>query len=107
MRLLFRSVGADLVEQRLLETADLRDFDTGEIAADAREDRHDLLFNRKRAVLRLLQKLRQARAARQQALRRGVEVGGELRESLHFTVLRQFQLDRAGDRKSTRLNSSH
>jgi hypothetical protein len=58
---------------------------------------HDLLFDRQRRELRLLQQLGQARAAVEQALGRGVEVRAELREGRHFAILRQLQLDRAGD----------
>src|SRR4029078_10455555 len=47
--------------------------------------------------LRLLQKFGETRAAVQQALSRGVEVGAELRERRHFTVLREFTLQRTGD----------
>ncbi len=56
-----------------------------------------LLLDRHRRELRLLQQFGQARAARQQALRRGVEIGGELRERRHLAVLREFQLDAPGD----------
>src|SRR3546814_10043995 len=45
--------------------------------------------------LRLLQKLRKARAAAQQLLRRGVEVRTELRERFHLAILRELELDRA------------
>src|SRR6266581_2880047 len=38
-----------------------------------------------------------SRTARQQALRRGIEVGAELRERRHFAVLRQIALDLAGN----------
>src|SRR3546814_8459508 len=69
-------------------------------AAHACEDRDDLLLHRERAVLRLLQQFRQALAAVQQALGRGVEVGGELRERLHLAVLRQLQLDRSEEHTS-------
>ena len=51
-----------------------------EEALRAGEDRHDLLFERHRVELRLLEQLGQPRAARQQRLRGRVEVGRELRE---------------------------
>ena len=68
-----------------------------EVAAGAGEDRHHLLLHRHRLVLRLLQQLRQPRAAREQRLGGGVEVGGELREGRHLAVLRELQLDAPGD----------
>ena len=68
-----------------------------EIAVDAGVDHHDLLFHLQRRELRLLQEFGQARAAREQALGRGVEIGAELRERRHFAVLRELALDLAGD----------
>ena len=66
-------------------------FELVEIAAHATEDRHHLLLDRKRLVLRLLQELGQPGAAGEQPLGRGVEIGGELGERLHLAVLRQLQ----------------
>src|SRR5207237_7604634 len=51
-------------------------------------DHADLLFHLQRRELRLLQERGQARTAVQQALRRGVEIGAELRERRHLAVLR-------------------
>ena len=48
-------------------------------------------------ILRLLEQLGQARAAGEQLLRRGVEVRAELGEGGHLAILRELQLDRAGD----------
>ena len=39
----------------------------------------------------------QARAARQEPLGRGVEIGGELRERRHLAILRELELDAPGD----------
>ena len=86
----------ELFQQTLLEAADIANFDTVEISAHAREDRHNLLFHGERTVLRLLQEFGEPRATGQQALRRGIKVRSELREGFHLPVLRQFELDRAG-----------
>src|SRR5918994_7510823 len=84
-------------QQALLEPAALVQGQLVEIAVDAREYHRDLLFRLQRRELRLLQEFGQARAAIEQALRGGVEVGAELREGSHFAVLRELALDRAGD----------
>ena len=68
-----------------------------EIAVDARVDHADLLLHLQRRELRLLQKLGQSRAASEQALRRGIEIGAELGESRHLAVLRELALDAARD----------
>src|SRR6202521_4014657 len=84
-------------QQAILELAHLGDRKRIEIAVDAGINRHDLLFHLQRRELRLLQQLGQARTAVEQALRRGIEIGAELRERRHFAVLRQLALDLAGD----------
>src|SRR5271166_6843092 len=97
-RLLKRRLARLHLRQQLrLERAHAADFDPVEIAADAGEDRHHLLLDGHRLELRLLQEFGQPRAARQQLLRRRVEVGGELRERRHLAILRQLQLDAPGD----------
>src|SRR3984893_17359351 len=68
-----------------------------EVAIDPGIDHANLFLHFQRRELRLFQKLGQARAAREQALGRRVEVGTELRERRHFTVLREFALDPARD----------
>src|SRR6187549_2307881 len=75
-------------QQTVLEGANLADRNAVEIAVDAGIDHHDLLFHLQRRELRLLQQFGEARAARQQALGRGIEIGAELRERRHFAVLR-------------------
>src|SRR5215831_20066331 len=89
--------GLELGPIGALEARDVADADPVEIAAHAREDHADLLLDGKRAELRLLEKLGQARAARQQALGRGIEIGGELCERRHLAILRELELDAAGD----------
>ena len=51
----------------------------------------DLLLDRQRRVLPLLEELDQALAARQLRLRRLVEVGAELREGRQLAVLREVE----------------
>ena len=81
-------------EQAVLEGAHAVDRERIEIAVDAGVDHDDLLLHLQRRELRLLQELGQPRAAVEQALRRGVEVGAELREGRHLAVLRELALDR-------------
>ena len=85
------------LQDPVLEGAHAVDRDRIEIAVHAGVDHAGLLFHLERRELRLLQQLGQARAARQQALRRRVEVGAELRERRHLAVLRKLALDAAGD----------
>src|SRR5690606_8389412 len=57
----------------------------------------DLLLDRDRRVLRLLEQLVQAGTTVQLCLRRGVEVRGEGGERLELLVLRQVDTQRTGD----------
>src|ERR1700732_1213081 len=88
---------AQRAEQTVLEGAYAVDRQRIEIAVDAGIDDADLLLHAQRRELRLLEQLGEPRAAVEQALRRGVEIGAELRERRHLAVLRQFALDAAGD----------
>src|SRR6185436_6099392 len=88
---------AHVAQQAALEAGHGVDRHRVEEAVDAGEDRNDLLLDRHRRILRLLEQLGQARAAVEQALGRGVEVGAELGEGGHFAILGQLQLDRSGD----------
>src|SRR5215475_1554273 len=92
-----RALGAQRIEHVPLVVADAADRQAIEVATRAGVDRGDLLFDRHGAVLVLLEQLGQALAACQQALSRGIEIGGELREGGHLAVLRQIELDAAGD----------
>ena len=74
-----------------------RTGDLVELAVGAGPDRDDLLLHRVRRVLRLLEQLHEARTAGQLLARRGVQVGGEHRERLERAVLREVELQRAGD----------
>src|SRR5712691_11624461 len=84
-------------QQALLEGLHPVDRDRIEVAVDPGIDDDDLLLHLERRELRLLEQLGQPGAAVEQALRGGVEVGAELREGRHFTILRQLALDAAGD----------
>ncbi len=61
-----------------------------------REDDRDLLFDRQRRILRLLQNLDQPLTAIQLRLRRLIEIGAELREGRQFAILREIEPQRAG-----------
>src|SRR6476659_10608216 len=86
---------AQRAEQAVLESAHPLDRQRIEVAVDAGVDHADLLLHLERRELRLLEELGQPRAARQQALRRRVEVGAELREGRHLAILRKLALDAA------------
>ena len=66
--------GAHQVEELLLERTNVRDGELVEVAGGAGEDSADLLLERKRLVLALLEELGQERAAVEQLLGGGVEV---------------------------------
>src|SRR5439155_14852259 len=59
---------------------------------------HDLLLERHRLILALLEDLHQAAAAIELILRALVEVAAELREGRELAILRQRQAKTAGDR---------
>src|SRR5208283_4188285 len=84
-------------EESFLEGADPVHRKRIEIAIDPGINHANLFLDLQGRELRLFQKLGQARAAREQALRRRIEIGTELRESRHFAVLREFALDLARD----------
>ena len=60
-------------------------------------DDRDLLLDRQRLVLRLLQDLDEPRAAIELGLRRLIEVAAELRERRELAILREVEPQRAGD----------
>src|SRR5215468_3745428 len=92
-----RILAAQIEQQRFLEGLDLLERHWIAIAVDARVDDADLLLHLERGELCLLQELGQAGASVEKTLRRGVEVGAELREGRHFAILRQLTLDATGD----------
>src|SRR5262245_29803379 len=84
-------------QQAVFERAHSIDRDRVEIGVDAGKDDDDLLLHLERGKLRLLEQLGQPRAAVEKALGSGIEVGAELRERRHLTVLRELAFDAAGD----------
>ena len=66
-----------------------------EIAVLHRPENRDLIFDRDRVVLDLLEELDDALAAIEPRLGRGIEIGTELRESGQLAELRQVELDLA------------
>ena len=62
-------------------------------APGTRVQAEHLLGDRFGLILWLLQKLGQTLTTRQQCLRRGIKVGGELCKCFHFPVLREVELD--------------
>src|ERR1700677_660073 len=83
----FRMLLAQRAEQTVLEGANAVDRKRVEVAVDAGIDDADLFFHLERRELRLFEQLGEPRAAAQQALRGGVEVGAELGEGRHLAVL--------------------
>src|SRR3712207_3605990 len=82
-----RMVVPEMAEQSAFETGDGVDRHVVEEAVHARIDGDDLLLDRHRVELRLLEQLGEARAAVEEALSRGVEVGAELGEGRHLAIL--------------------
>ncbi|MBG9885595.1 hypothetical protein ABE10_03120, partial [Bacillus toyonensis] len=89
-------VSTQVVDELALEAEHVLDLDRVELAVRAGPDRDDLVLDRVRRVLRLLEQLGQARASGELPTRGGIEVGREHREGLERTVLRQLQLQCAG-----------
>ena len=99
------AIGAvDVLEQLLLERADQLYRNIEQLARNDGKDDDDLLFDRDRTVLRLLEHLDDTLALIEALLGIRVEVGAELRERLQLAVLRVRQLERAG--RMPELNSS-
>src|SRR3954449_6756969 len=74
------------------EVLDPLDLDAVEVPAGAREDRGNLVGDRERCPLALLQQLDEALASGQLLLRLGVELGAELGEGFEVAVLREVEL---------------
>ena len=86
-----RSRSIDVLVQALLELAQLIDLHVVEQALRAGVDDQNLLGERQRLVLSLLQDFRQALAAGQLLLRGFIEIAAELRERRQFAILRQIE----------------
>ena len=85
------------LNQVLLEALNVRHGNVVDHAAGAREDHQDLLLDRQRRELALLQDFDQPLPARELRLRGLIElIGAELREGREFAVLREVQAQRAG-----------
>src|SRR6476619_3679386 len=91
------AVATQRLEQLGLERADVLDGDVVELAGRAGPDRDDLLLHGVRRALRLLEQLDESRTTGELGSRGGVEVGGEHRERLHGTELREVELESTGD----------
>src|SRR5579872_2300143 len=85
------------VELRL-ELLDVGDIDIVQEALEAHVDDRDLLLDRHRLALRLLQDFDEAGSAIELRAGRAVEVRRELREGLYLAVLRQVELEALGNR---------
>src|SRR5205814_4190401 len=83
--------GRHEVAEPLLPGLDLRDRDVVQVAVRYGENDHDLLLDRHRLVLRLLQHLHDAYPARELLLSRLVELRAELGERLELAVLREIE----------------
>src|SRR5579863_151289 len=89
--------GLDGVRQAREEVLDAVGVDAIDVPVGGRVDLHDLLLDRDRLALTLVECAHQPLAARQRALRVGIELGSELRERLELTELREVELQTAGD----------
>src|SRR4051794_7114908 len=91
-----RRRGVQPLDQLVVELADAVDADAVEVAVGGGVDDRDLVLDRHRLALVLVQRLDQPLAAGQRALGVGVEVRAELREGLEVAVLGQLDLELAG-----------
>src|SRR3712207_1061476 len=85
-----------VLAELVLEAGNLGGGDVVQVAVDPGEDRHDLLLDRPRLVLRLVQGRDHPLAARERPLRLRVELGPELGERLELAVLRELEPQAAG-----------
>ena len=100
-RIVWQNAGVRVLDEAVqlgFEAADILNREIVEVAVGAGEDDQNLLFDRQRLILVLLQNLDQAAAAVELLLRGLVEVGAELREGRQFAVLREFETERTGNR---------
>mmetsp|Transcript_3483 Transcript_3483/g.7918 ORF Transcript_3483/g.7918 Transcript_3483/m.7918 type:complete len:415 (-) Transcript_3483:37-1281(-) len=88
--------GLDVLQPLLGEVRHLRDLHSVGVSLDSDEEGHHDVLHLHGLVLALLQQLVQTHAAVQLLLRGGVEVGAELGECGHLTVLGELQLHSAG-----------
>jgi len=79
------------------ELRDALDGDAVDEAVGRGVDLQHLILDRQRLALALVERLDQALATRQRALRVRIQVGAELREGLEVAVLRELELEPAGN----------
>ncbi len=79
------------------ERRDALDLDPVEVSAGAGVDRRDLLGDRERLTLALVERLDEALTAGEGPLGLGIELGAELGERLELAVLREVEAQLAGD----------
>mmetsp|Transcript_64756 Transcript_64756/g.128016 ORF Transcript_64756/g.128016 Transcript_64756/m.128016 type:complete len:653 (-) Transcript_64756:1006-2964(-) len=89
--------GIHVGDELLLEGADLRDGELVEVATRARVDGDHLVGEGHGHILVLLEQLSKARTAVEERLGGRIEVGAELGEGRNLTVLRELELEGAGD----------
>ena len=86
----------DVLNKGSLKGSDLAGLNFVEEATDTAVDNGNLVLNGHGHILALLQQLRQPDTAVEQLLRSGVQVGAELGEGRHLTILGQLELHRTG-----------
>src|SRR5581483_10781351 len=92
-----RALGAQVLAQLLVEPRHVLGRDVVEEAVDAGIQRDDLLLDRPRRVLRLVEGGDHLLAAVERRLRRLVELRAELRESLQLAVLGEVEAQASAD----------
>ncbi len=73
----------------LLVTLNIRRGIFIDVAVVNSKDRHNLLFNRQRHILALLEDFNQSSTTIQLTLGRGIKVGTELGKGRHLTIMRR------------------
>ena len=91
-----RALRPQVLAELVLVARDVLDGDRVEVAVRAGVDRHHLLLERPRRVLRLVERRHHPLAASEHVARRLVELGAELRERLELAVLREVEAEPPG-----------
>ena len=86
-----------VIEQATLEAQHVRDLNVVEVALRTHPDRRDLVLQRVRRGLGLLEQLHEALAAGQLAAGCSIQIGGKHGKGGHRTVLGERELECAGD----------
>mmetsp|Transcript_14605 Transcript_14605/g.28280 ORF Transcript_14605/g.28280 Transcript_14605/m.28280 type:complete len:558 (-) Transcript_14605:55-1728(-) len=90
-------VGLNVLEPASLELTDALEVDGVKVATHTGEDNNDLLVDRHRLVLALLEELLEAGTTVKLVLGGGIEIGTELSEGSDLTVLGKLELDGTGN----------